>query len=60
MKAGEIDEYEQLLSDAEDQAESEWEMDFVSDMMSKHEQYGDGTFVSDAQLSKLEKIAGYK
>ena len=58
MKAHEIDNYEELLEEAESQASNDWEFDFVSDMKEKFDQYGDNTFVSDAQLEKLEAIAG--
>lgn len=57
MKAHEIDNYEDLIEEAECEANSDWEMDFVSDLKDKYDQYGDNTYVSEAQLAKLEKIA---
>lgn len=57
MKAEDIDDYEDLLDDAEDHAESVWENDFVADMRDRYEQYGDSTFVSYEQLDKLREIA---
>jgi hypothetical protein len=58
MKAYEIDNFDELLDDAESQASTDWEMDFVNDMRDKYDQYSDEMFVSEAQLEKLEKIAG--
>jgi hypothetical protein len=58
MKAGEIDDFEYLLGAAESQAETDWEMHFVSDMQEKYEQYGDNCFVSEKHLETLEIIAG--
>ena len=60
MKAQEIDNYEELLEEADIKASNDWEMDFVSDLKEKFEQYGDDTYVSDAQLEKLEAIAKLK
>lgn len=57
MQAYEIDNYEELLETAEELASNHWEMDFVADMKDQFEQYGDKTFVSEAQLDKLETIA---
>jgi len=57
MKAQEIDNYEELLEEADIKASNDWEMDFVSDLKEKFEQYGDDTYVSEAQLEKLEVIA---
>jgi hypothetical protein len=59
MKAHEIDNFDELLDDAESQASSNWEMDFVNDMRDRYDQYNDEMFVSEAQLEKLEKIAGW-
>ena len=58
MQSFEIDGYEELLETADLQAKTRWEMDFVEDMKEKYEAYGENTFVSDAQLKKLDKIAG--
>ena len=58
MKAGDIDNYADILESAELNAKNDWEMDFVFDLMNKFDEYGDDTFVSEAQLEKLEKIAG--
>ena len=58
MKAGDIDNYAYILEQAELNAKNDWEMDFVFDMMNKFDEYGDDTYVSEAQLERLEKIAG--
>ena len=57
MKASDIDDFEDLLDDAEDHAETDWENDFVADMRDRYEQDGDNTFVSYNQLDKLREIA---
>lgn len=46
-----------LLDDAEDKADNEWEMNFVSSMIAKYEDYGMETFLSDDQLQSLHRIA---
>jgi len=57
MIASDIDNYADLLESAELNAKNDWEMDFVFDLMNKFDEYGDDTYVSEAQLEKLEKIA---
>jgi hypothetical protein len=59
MKACDVDDFETLLSDATDQASSDWEMDFVSDIQEKFDAYGGDMYVSEKQVAALEKIAGY-
>jgi hypothetical protein len=58
MKAEEIDDFDTLLETAEEQAEKDWDVNFVSDLRDKYEQYRDNLYVSDAQLEQLERIAG--
>lgn len=58
MKAIDYDgSFEDLLSEAEDNASTGWEQQFVADMKSKYAEYGDDMFVSEAQLDKLRQIA---
>lgn len=52
-----VSDFEDLLSLAESQAKTDWEMEFVSDLYGKYEKYGDGMFLSDKQRETLEKIA---
>jgi len=47
MIAGDIDNYADLLEQAELNAKNDWEMDFVFDLMNKFDEYGDDTYVSD-------------
>lgn len=54
MKA---EDFEEILSDAEDNAETGWELDFVYQMREKHDQYGDKTYVTETQFNHLEQIA---
>jgi hypothetical protein len=51
-------DFQQLLSDAESQAKTEREQEFVSDMNQKWEQYGPGMYLSEKQRAWLEEIVG--
>jgi hypothetical protein len=57
MKTGEINNFESLLEDAESNAKTAWEIDFVSDIIERYDEYEDNTFLSDNQLAVLERIA---
>ena len=58
MKARDVEEgFADLLGEAETQASTDWEMNFVADIKSRFEEYGDDTFVSEKQLDKLKAIA---
>ena len=59
MKANEIDDFEDLLDQAEGNANSDWEMEFTSNIREKFDQYKGEMFVSEKQLEHLEKIARY-
>ena len=49
-------DFEQLLSDAESQASTEWEQEFVGDLNAKYEKYGDGMYLTEKQREHLERI----
>lgn len=51
------DDFEQLLEDAERQASTKRDQDFVSDMRDKYECWGIEMFLSESQRSWLERIA---
>lgn len=51
-----VTDFEQLLSDAESQAASEWEQEFVGDINAKYEKYGAGMYLTEKQREKLEAI----
>lgn len=53
-----IDEFAELLEDAEAQASTEWEIDFVSDISERFDEYEDRMYLSDKQRSTLARIAG--
>jgi hypothetical protein len=57
MKAGEIDNFDMLLSDAQSSAKSKWEIDFVAGIGDRYDQYEDECIVSENQLEILERIA---
>ena len=54
----EIEEFEDLLEDADSNAGNEWERQFVDGIRGRFEKYGGDTFVSEKQIATLEKIAG--
>ena len=56
-KYPEIDEFDDLLADADSNAGNEWEMTFVDDIRERYEKYGGDTFVSEKQVEILNKIA---
>lgn len=53
-----VDEFEQLLNQAQSQANSQKEMSFCADLVSKFDEYGLNTYLSDSQLAWLKRIAG--
>ena len=53
----EVSEFETLLADAEANAVTDWEMEFVSDINDKFEKYGDQMFISTKQIEILERIS---
>lgn len=59
MKAGEIEEFEDMLEQAEANANNEWELEFTSSIREKFNKYKGDMFVSEKQLEHLEKIARY-
>ena len=57
MKASEIDNFDELLADADTNAKTEWEMAFVAGIVDRHDQYDDDCIVRPAELDILERIA---
>lgn len=55
---GDLSEFEELLNDAEDEANNQWEDEFVESMRERWETHRGDTYLSDAQLETLRKIAG--
>lgn len=51
-------DFQMLLSEAEDMAETSREMDFVAGLQDKFHDYGMKMFLSDRQLSWLRSIVG--
>lgn len=49
-------DFEQLLSDAESQATTEKEQEFVGDINAKYEKYGPGMYLTEKQREWLERI----
>jgi hypothetical protein len=57
MTANEIDNFNELLSHAEINAETEWEMDFTASMRARYRKWHEETYVSAKQLEQLERLA---
>lgn len=49
-------EFLDLWSSAEDNAESDWEEEFIENLRPSIEEYEEDAFLSDAQLSKLRQL----
>jgi hypothetical protein len=56
MTASEIDNFNELLSQAELNAETEWEADFTSSMRVRYRRWGGETYISSRQLELLERL----
>jgi len=52
-----IEQFTALLDAAEDGAETDWEVQFTTDIRDQFKRYGAHTYLSDAQLESLRKIA---
>ncbi len=52
-------EFSSLIDDAERQASTDFEINFVADMSEKYEEFGMKMFLTDKQYKLLIKIAGY-
>ena len=52
-----VEDFEDLLSAAEAEAKTGWEMDFTADIREKFFLYAGEMFLSERQLELLEKIA---
>lgn len=50
-------EFNELLAEAENNTENDWEAKFIDDMQDRYKKYGDKTFVSENQWSVLRRIA---
>jgi len=51
-------EFDELLADAENNATSDWDMNFVDDLRNRYDKYGKRMYLSERQLEILERIAG--
>ena len=52
-----IEEFETLLSDADDNIQTDWEINFVEDMFDRYKKYGREMYLSESQKEQLERIA---
>lgn len=51
-----FDNPEEAITIAETNASSRWEMDFMSDMVERYEQWGDDMYLSEKQHDVLERL----
>lgn len=59
MQVADIEDFDEILEQAEANADSDWEIEFTTDMRSRYNQYGDRCFVSEKQIEHLERIANW-
>lgn len=55
----EIEDFEQMLDDAEAAASNDWAINFASDMNARYLKYKKKMLVSPNQLAKLKEISGW-
>lgn len=52
-----IDDFEEVLEQAETHASTEREIEFVDSIRNKYDEYGERMFLSDAQWSWLDRLS---
>jgi len=52
-----VEQFTALLAAAEEAADTDWEIQFTTDISDQFKRYGAHTYLSDAQLESLRKIA---
>lgn len=52
-----VEQFTTLLAQAEDNADTDWEIQLTKDIRDQFRRYGAHTYLSDAQLDSLRKIA---
>ena len=50
-------DFENLLNEAQENASTGWEENFVSDLQEKYDDFGSSMFLSDLQHERLQRIA---
>lgn len=55
-----IEEFEELLADAERSADNGWEIDFVESIRERYTKYGPDFFLSDKQVTVLNRIVSHE
>jgi hypothetical protein len=59
MKVEDVDNFEEMLEDAERQAIKAWDIGFVAGMRERYDNWGENLEISIKQIEQLERIAGY-
>jgi hypothetical protein len=52
-------DFDSLLAEANENASTAWEEDFVSSILDRYSNFADDMFISEKQIETLEKIAGW-
>jgi len=60
MLASDIEDFEDILDNAELEAYTKWEKTFVADIKSSVAIFSEATIISEAQLFQLKRIAKYE
>lgn len=58
MLVNEIDNFETMLAQAEKQANSTWDLQFIDSLHERYDRFGEKTFITEKQLEQLERISG--
>lgn len=57
MKVKEIDDFDELLEDAEFNAKTDFEIEFIELLKDRYDKYEDECFLTDKQLFILQNMA---
>ena len=59
MKVKDIENFDELLDDAEANAKAKWDMDFLGEIRDKYDEFEEEMYISASQLEQIERIAHY-
>lgn len=52
-------DFDSLLAEANENASTDWEADFVDSLLDRYSNFADNMFISEKQIESLKKIAGW-
>lgn len=53
-----VEDFDALLNEARMQASTDWEEDFIADLLDRFERFGSAMSLSERQLETVRRIAG--